>query len=1840
MKKYLLILFALLGTSAIVSAQGSKYVNYERDNGWNIGFNMGATWQPREGIIGSNEVTKPYAGFGGGMTLGKSIYEKEGSFFAVDLRGRYLGSYNAGWSGVPDYDVKLTGDTTGASFGFRNYSMKLHEFSLEGVLTLNKLRERTGIILYGFGGIGATLNKVDADYRDFTGSYNDYWTIDTSMNAQDIAAELKKDSDHEFETSLSQTRFSLVPSLGLGFGYQIGPSFSMGVEYKVAYDINGDEFDGGEANGLKDDIMDKYYYTGAFFRWNILSGGPSYTVNPTPPDPWTPTPTTPTTVVPTTPTETHNKPLVNIYHPSTNNTVVHNTSYTIKAKIYHVETQSGVKFTQNGLNNSSFTFNPSTNEFTAQVYLYPGSNVFEITGTNPYGSDQDSRIIILEQEAQQLPPPIVTFTNPAQDGMTVNQSQFTLVSNVLNVDSKNNIGFNFNGLKTTNFTYNTSSKVLTSVVTLKPGINTFTVKGTNTVGVDEKTITVNYEKPVSVQPPVVNITTPATSPYSTSSPVEIVQGTVHYVNSAADINVLVNGNPVTNFTYSTLSKSISFSANLIIGANVVQITGTNQFGSDAATTTIVYAPSEVMNPPIVEFIVPNTSPYPSPANNVTLKATVLNVRLKQNIDVTVNGSKTRAFTYSPITKEVTFNVNLINGNNVFTVTGTNSAGTDMAEQIIIHKLVEQMPPVVSITNPSTNPYNTTVGSQIINAQILHVDNVSGVTAKFNGQSISNFTFDPITDKFVYNATLIPGANVLEVTGTNNVGTASKSQTIIYTEPVVECNLPEINLTQPKVPNKVANGSSSNSLTINTTNSKGAILGKISNYTSIEFKINGVSSPGYNFNNNTGDFETFLHLEEGANNYQLSATNACGTVTTSVTYIYTPEEIPCDNPVIQWATPSVSPYDYTGPSIMTLSASILGVNSSSKVSVKINGQLNKFVFDANTGNLAVGANLKEGVNNVVVSATNDCGTNTSNITINYIKPIAPPTVTITNPAQDPFATFNGSLTVSATVTGVDSKNQIQVFQNGQIVGNFGYNNSSKQVNIPLNLALGSHHIKVQATNPAGSAMDETEIVVNEKCETPAVVISQPTSGSGSTLSFNTSNGNSNIVATIDHANNVMLEVNGQGSNAYNFNPTTGQFSSTVSLNEGLNTYKIIAINNCGEKVSNVINITYTPTPVECNEPVITFTNPSANPYTSSKAKGVSVTAKVMEVTAGNQVVCTVNGTTVQSTFSAASNSVSFTTDLLEGNNVVVITATNSCGSTTAQTTIVFDKPTPKPEVEITTPSQDPFTTSSSVVQVNATVLNVSGQSAIVMTVDGNPTSNFTYSYTSKVLTSNLALSDGSHTVVIKGTNSAGSAQDQTVIEVQKPVTPPDVAIGNVTGTTSSNPYVSPTCTEMTIMGVVLNAKPSEITYTVDGLQASGVKATALSVTKVQFYIPVNFVQPGQVVTVKITANTADGTDSETVYVTCSGQDDTEPDPQTDPETSPDSDPNTNPAGTPERNNPGNTGGGHDNNGHGNNEDGVDSSNPGQGGGGPNGQTDPSGTVDDEGGNGTGGGADPGNTGGGNTNDGSNGNGNSNGNNGHGNNEDGVDVSNPGQGSGGPNGQTDASGSVDDEGGNGSGNNGGSNGNSGNGNGNGGHSQMNTGTSGNDIKKNQEYNSYIGKADKFYSSNMYDEAYNYYQKASYLKPSETYPKTKMAAIEEIKQQLELDAAYDAKIKKADLYFKAGKFSSARTYYTQALSVKPNATYPKNKIAEIDQKLKESEKVTTPVVKPSHPVVKPTNTGGKTGGTKSVNTGGGSKTTTTPKVNHSEKEGTKTTITPNNTTPKTTPTSVTPKKIGGGR
>ena len=80
MKKTLLFLLTLI---IGISCANAQYINYKDDSGWNLGLNFGGTWQPNEPFYSLTDTvfSKSYAGFSGGFTFGKAIYEKEGKFF-------------------------------------------------------------------------------------------------------------------------------------------------------------------------------------------------------------------------------------------------------------------------------------------------------------------------------------------------------------------------------------------------------------------------------------------------------------------------------------------------------------------------------------------------------------------------------------------------------------------------------------------------------------------------------------------------------------------------------------------------------------------------------------------------------------------------------------------------------------------------------------------------------------------------------------------------------------------------------------------------------------------------------------------------------------------------------------------------------------------------------------------------------------------------------------------------------------------------------------------------------------------------------------------------------------------------------------------------------------------------------------------------------------------------------------------------------------------------------------------------------------------------------------------------------------------------------------------------------------------------------------------------------------------------------------------------------------------------------------------------------------------------------------------------------------------------------
>jgi hypothetical protein len=121
---------------------------------------------------------------------------------------------------------------------------------------------------------------------------------------------------------------------------------------------------------------------------------------------------------------------------------------------------------------------------------------------------------------------------------------------------------------------------------------------------------------------------------------------------------------------------------------------------------------------------------------------------------------------------------------------------------------------------------------------------------------------------------------------------------------------------------------------------------------------------------------------------------------------------------------------------------------------------------------------------------------------------------------------------------------------------------------------------------------------------------------------------------------------------------------------------------------------------------------------------------------------------------------------------------------------------------------------------------------------------------------------------------------------------------------------------------------------------------------------------------------------------------------------------------------------------------------------------------------------------------------------------------------------------------------------------------------------KYNSIISKADKALSGKEYADAKNGYTEALGIKPNESYPKTKLAEIEKamadaskaladkdrMSKEKELNDKYLAIISKADKAMGNKDYENAKGSYTEALTVKPSEQYPKTKLAEIDKLLGE--------------------------------------------------------------------------------
>jgi hypothetical protein len=763
-----------------------------------------------------------------------------------------------------------------------------------------------------------------------------------------------------------------------------------------------------------------------------------------------------TSVVYEQPRPAGNPPLVSYINPVQPGTTVSTKTYVVKAQVLNVSLQKNISVYFNGMS-APFTFNTTTKQISVAVELNAGSNSISVTANNTLGEDTKTSTIIFKENKPAGVPPVVSLVNPASEINTTGNLMYNFKLSVLNVVSKNDIIMMLNGNQVSSFTYDPASGFADLSINLAIGDNTLTVKGNNAFGTDSKTIRVNYQPEEKAKtPPVLTITTPSNSPSVSSGSNYIFRAKVSNITAKSQVTVKFNGNAVLNFVFTF--PNIICPVTLIPGSNIFEVTATNNDGTDTKNAIVTLKPKDVPVLPIVNLISPSATITNIAASLYTFKLGVLNVNSKSDIEVIFNGSLQSNFTYDPASKELVFQTNLASGNNNLSVKGTNPSGSDSKQLTVIYTPPVEIKslPFVTISHPSSDGTTTTNANHTFKATVSNVENTTGITVKFNGNIITNYTFDGFN--LTYPAVLVQGSNLFEIKAVNNDGTDVKSRTVnfrLITKPVP----PTVNLITPS--------SLENTTENSMYNFKLSVL-KVNSKADIEVLFNGISQLNFTYDATAKEVNFQTNLIVGENTLLVKGTNQFGSDFKQIKVTYAPHVEIKRPPSITFVAPANGSGSSQNPTFV-YQASITEIPNVNGLTVKYNGvAVSNFSYDGAT--LTYSATLISGNNSLQITITNNDGNDDKTAIVNY-RPVQPPVVVILQPVNTPTV-VTPSFTFQFKVMNV-TKKQMEVTLNGAPVTS--YNFVSTAGSFSANLVPGTNTLTVKGTNTAGTQVKTAQIL---------------------------------------------------------------------------------------------------------------------------------------------------------------------------------------------------------------------------------------------------------------------------------------------------------------------------------------------------------------------------------------------------------------------------------------------------------------------------------------------------------------------------------------------------------------------------------------------------------------------------------------------------------------------------------------------------------------------------------------------------------------------------------------------
>ena len=726
-------------------------------------------------------------------------------------------------------------------------------------------------------------------------------------------------------------------------------------------------------------------------------------------------------------------PIITVTSPVIN-TTLYNAALRLRATISHISNRNNIKIILNGLEQTAFTFNQS-GQLELSTQLLSGINTITITAANDCGSD----IQTFTYNFNDCQAPIISLQGnlniaSANNPIVVSSPNFTVSATLQYMPSQNGLSVTNNGAPVafdfTNGNFNSINGSLNATINLQPGLNQIVINAVRSCGQAAQTIFVRYDNCIA---PAITLMQPTASGTTTSNQTLALVANVSQVATSQSIQVTWNG---TSVPFSWTNNQVTSTINLQQGNNMIEIQATNACGNDTENLVInlvqCQAPQISVNAPI-----PNGTNTSNSSLNYTA---ILTNTLANQIQLTVNG---QAQNYSFNNNQVSAAITLQPGDNLIQLIATNACGRAIENW---HVHYEQCTaPQISNTRPQTNVQNAE--QQInVSAQLVGITNPNEISLLVNGApSVFNF----LNGLFSATQQLQPGTNTLALSVTNNCGSAVHVWTFNY-QP---CVSPQIALA-----NQALNGSTVNSAAIQLSAQVTALTAA-----QLTLSLNGQSGQPFTLQNQ--NFSAALNLQIGPNIIVIQGKNVCERTSQTLHINYTP----CVQPGVQITSPAAGLFGVSNPNII-VTATVDQITDLSEVQVFNNSAA--LIGATLVGNqLSTPIVLQAGINNIVITVTNNCGTATQNREIRY-EPCAVPEV-VYNMGPNNQTVSQPVFTYQALVLNYTASTVITLSMNGLIVT--GYSNNLGNLVAELGLNVGQNNIQITATNDCGTLTDSYQVI---------------------------------------------------------------------------------------------------------------------------------------------------------------------------------------------------------------------------------------------------------------------------------------------------------------------------------------------------------------------------------------------------------------------------------------------------------------------------------------------------------------------------------------------------------------------------------------------------------------------------------------------------------------------------------------------------------------------------------------------------------------------------------------------